>query len=542
MNPHASSKCARRLFMALAAITGIVFLAGCGSSSSTPVNQEGFTDASLSGTYVFSSSGTDVNGAPIAIAGAFTANGSTSSPSITAGTVDIVDPEFENDGGPPSFTAAQAVSSGSYEVSSDGRGQVTLNIAQYGAYKFDFALDSTSGGVISEFDSNGTGSGTLSLQTAITSFTPATYSFSVAGANGGVTGPLALAGAFSVDASGNVSGIEDYNDNLIVDSSGLTLEAGVATLGSGTGPGQIPIASASFPLTFDFYPIDSTHFKLIETDYLQFVSGDAYTQTGGATIPTSSMAFTLEGGVSAPLGIGGFITISGTSTNGLADVNDGGTVVGGTSFSGTATTPGTDGRVVLATSGVGDAVSTLVAYPSASGVVLLELDSNSLTEGLAVTSAGVAPANSTGYAFDLSAINTNDGEGDFEEDDIAQFTTNSSGGSFTGVADINDEGTTSANNAITGTYGAAQTSGAYSLTATLSNSDVLADFNAYPAASGQFLILETDSNQIGTGVFFAQTSPTAGVAQATAPRVASVVHTKPLLRKHAPIAYQHNVH
>jgi hypothetical protein len=146
MNPHASHKCAVRLLTALAAMTSILLIAGCGGSSSSapPPNQSGFSTSSLSGTYVFSSQGVDVNGYPVSIAGALMANGTGGNSSITAGTIDIVDPD-------PSFTAlspvAQSITGGSYTVNSDGRGQATLTSA-YGTYVFDFVLSSTSHGSI----------------------------------------------------------------------------------------------------------------------------------------------------------------------------------------------------------------------------------------------------------------------------------------------------------------------------------------------------------------------------------------------------------
>jgi len=83
---------------------------------------------------------------------------------------------------------------------------------------------------------------------------------------------------------------------------------------------------------------------------------------------------------------------------------------------------------------------------------MLETDTANLTIGSAqVQTAGAAIAASEGYGLNLSAINTSEGEGEFfEEDDIAQFTTTSSG--FSGVVDINDEGTTTPNQALAGTY------------------------------------------------------------------------------------------
>ena len=61
MNPLASTKCAARLLMALAAVSGLFLTAGCSSSNKVSTNSEGFTNASLTGTYVFSVECGDVN-------------------------------------------------------------------------------------------------------------------------------------------------------------------------------------------------------------------------------------------------------------------------------------------------------------------------------------------------------------------------------------------------------------------------------------------------------------------------------------------------
>ena len=63
-----------------ALVAMLAVLAGCGGSSGTanPVAPPsgGFSNSNLNGTYVFSISGTDVNGTPYAMVGTFTANGS----------------------------------------------------------------------------------------------------------------------------------------------------------------------------------------------------------------------------------------------------------------------------------------------------------------------------------------------------------------------------------------------------------------------------------------------------------------------------------
>src|SRR5271167_3450523 len=161
MNPHASPRCAGRLLMALAAMTCTILIAGCGSGGGPAIpNNQGFTNGSLNGTYIFTSQGVDESGAPLFIAGALVSNGTTIQ---QGGTMDVVDPEVTS---PP---YAQPITSGNYSISPDGRGKISLT-SSVGSFTFDVVLSSPQHGLVSEFDSNGTGSGTIDLQpTPITS-------------------------------------------------------------------------------------------------------------------------------------------------------------------------------------------------------------------------------------------------------------------------------------------------------------------------------------------------------------------------------------
>ncbi|MGA7302497.1 MAG: hypothetical protein WBX10_19425, partial [Candidatus Sulfotelmatobacter sp.] len=176
----------------LVALSTLLFLAACGGSGTsiaTPVAPPSgaFSNSNLNGTYVFSVSGTDANGAPYAMVGTFTANGSggNGKGSITAGTFDINDSAVFS-----SPAAGVSITSGStYSVTADGRGQAVIatNITSgtpgqtFPNLTFDFVLTDSSHGLITEFDSFGSGSGTLDLQAANT--TPSgTYAFSLSGA------------------------------------------------------------------------------------------------------------------------------------------------------------------------------------------------------------------------------------------------------------------------------------------------------------------------------------------------------------------------
>src|SRR5579863_8778719 len=80
----------------------------------------GFSNADLSGTYVFSTSGSDASGNFLTMVGTFTACGCTGG-TISAGVVDMNDPAF-------TATVVQlAITGGSYAVGVDGRGKASLS-------------------------------------------------------------------------------------------------------------------------------------------------------------------------------------------------------------------------------------------------------------------------------------------------------------------------------------------------------------------------------------------------------------------------------
>jgi hypothetical protein len=68
----------RNRFVLPFALSILAVLAGCGSSTSAPIPPPsgGFSNSNLKGTYVISTSGTDVNGFYLATAGTIAANGS----------------------------------------------------------------------------------------------------------------------------------------------------------------------------------------------------------------------------------------------------------------------------------------------------------------------------------------------------------------------------------------------------------------------------------------------------------------------------------
>src|SRR4029077_10028360 len=82
-------------------------------------------------------------------------------------------------------------------------------------------------------------------------------------------------------------------------------------------------------LTFDVYEVDSTHLKLIETDGLEILVGDVFSQPS-ATIPSGNLVFTMAGPDPGgnPFAAAGVMASDGTSLfpTGSEDLNDNGLV------------------------------------------------------------------------------------------------------------------------------------------------------------------------------------------------------------------------
>lgn len=513
MNPLTSIKSARRLLMALAAISSLLLLGACGSSSSSSGNQVGFSNSSLSGTYVFSSTGTDSeSGQFLVLAGAITADGSGH---ITGGNVDVVD-----------FNAGfgSGTATGSYVVGTDGRGQFQVAVTNVQSFKFNFVLSSTSHGLVTEYDTFGTGSGTIDLQTSLTGISQLanSYALSLAGADISDSFPLASAGSITFNSSGvSSAGIQDFNENAIP-LTGRAL-SGTATLGTGTAPGTMVLNGALGSSTFDFYPVDSTHFKVIETDLTNaFLAGDFYTQTN-ATIPAGQVVFTMAGGTTHtfPTVVGGYATTdaNGNFTNGSEDLNQTGSFVPGNAFSGLASSGGAvGGRVIVALTGLPTA-SQWVVYPTTSaGLIILEVDTDNVMLGAAYAQSATSFAATQNYGLNLTGINTSAG---VEIDDTVQFLTASPSSSpnMTGLLDENAGGTPSTPGAnFSATYTPdSGTTGRGNILAPSLPTTVNGGFGLeyYVVDGTTTLFIEGsngDTTQVALGSFIQQTTPTSQVA------------------------------
>lgn len=532
MNCLTSPSSSGRFFLLVAAISGIFLAAGCGSTSITQPNNNGFSNSDLNGTYVFSSEGTDADGSLIAMAGAFTANGSGG---ITAGTMDVIDPNVEL-----ASPVAQAITSGSYAITSDGRGKVTL-ASSVGTFTLDFVLASSSHGLISEFDTNGTGSGTIDLQTTVPTLSQLAgpYALSIAGSDPSDS-PFASVGAFTLNSSGDsTAGVEDFNyAGAFSGSSGQSLSVS-ATLGSGgTAPGSLTLDCPDYKgaLTYDYYPIDATHLKVIETDGVEYLEGDVFTQSG-ATIPNGTMVFT-TGGVtsSGPVVTGGFLASNGTGnflSGSLEDANNVGTIISQAPFTGTVNTTGpTGGRVVVGLSGYTPAIQWVI-YPfssgvSSSGLLIMEADSDAVANGSAYLQTATSFSASAGYGLNLTGDNDSPGE----VDDIAQFNATSPTNSpnMTGVLDENNEGSPSFGIGLSGTYTPdSPATGRGSISVPTINTEIgVLSLEYYTVDGSTMLLIEGDQDQVASGLFQVQSSASSSVSSSRAVSLA-----RPFVKAHA---------
>ena len=503
------------LLFALAALT---FLIACGGSSSpkvVPPPSGGFTNSSLSGTYVFSAAGTDVaNGVFFAITGTIVANGSGG---LTGGSFDFVDTVLGISTGNP-------VSGGSYNVSADGRGTAVLP----GNLGVDFVLTSSAHGLIIRFDNGGTASGTLDLQGTNTAIT-GSYAFSLFGVDN-LVNPLNSVGAFTVDGTGAITtGVQDFNDHYTISETGLTNLPLTGSVVAGANGATFTTTSVFGSLTFDVFPIDSTHLKFIETDGVNFLAGDAFTQQ--TTMPAAGqLVFTMAGfDVSGGsfFASGGYLTSDGTSqiTTGLQDINDislglGQTTVATSSFAATG-----GGRFTLTLNGIFNGSSstgtyTFAAYPSASGIQLLEIDGSGITSGAAYAQSSTSLSTPDGYALNLTGA---DSAGN-EVDEVAEFTAQN--GTVTGIADINDGGSLFSRQSLG--------SGTYALDTPATGRGVISTTQFglffYVVDNSNVIFIESDSNPVGLGTFQLQNSSGAAASAATAQRAISMFHPVPRAR------------
>jgi hypothetical protein len=505
--------------IALATFTGACS-SGVGGPPAPPPTGN-FSLASLSGSYAFQMSGTDINGSFIARVGSFMADGKGN---ITAGIEDVNDGGTINLNGSATPVVFDAAPQSTYTVLSNGRGTLKLHDAS-GTLTFSITLasataSSTSAGLMVETDGNATASGSFRAQAITTTFSPA-YAFDFSGVDASGAG-LSFVGQFSTNTTtGLTGGVLDENDGgsltslISIPPSTLTRDP---TYGATFGRGTVFING----LPFAFYIGDGSTLAFLEEDQTILTSGFATAQNAVPT-QTSGIAgsFVFDVGGSAngttsigPLaGAGRFDANGGAITNLFLDENFSGTAstFGGTSGISNVTftidAAGT-GRGTLAFTDVttGDVFSYVFYLTSPSGGFLQETSSAVVADGSLFLQSGTFTASSLAgsYIANWSGVN---GRNAFEEDFNAQFALSSAtSNNITGVVDYT-ELANSSNQIVTdagvaGTFtlkGNGTLGGSMANTVTLQAGGQTFHFSAYLISNNSILLIGTDSAHVVLG-------------------------------------------
>ncbi len=308
MNPLVFSKCATRLLMALAAISGIFLTAGCGSSGSPVIVKGGFSNASLKGTYSFTVKGYGFNANTLTAAnffiegGVFTADGNRN---ITAGTDDFVEAVANTT---QAFTDSVT---GTYSIGSDGAGDLTFNFPGGGQETYRVTLSDDGDLYMEEEDGGGTSAGSAHLQTSAT--TPSgTFVFRTHDVQVSATmGTLVISG-------GAVSG------SYLMVQNGTPVSGSIGAGGSITAPtggrGSIIYTVNGVTHQAEYYVVSSSQFLLLDTTTNVLSIGLAEQQSATAFSAASlsgSYTFGSSGETTTP----GFVNTVGVfTTDGVSQV------------------------------------------------------------------------------------------------------------------------------------------------------------------------------------------------------------------------------
>jgi hypothetical protein len=310
MNSLVSLTCARRVLVALAAIVGVLFTAACGSGSGSRITPLGgsFSRASLKGQYVMAHTGTAVNQSgtsadPFSETLVFTADG--------AGNLTVTVDDFDQDG---QFLNPTLPESGTYAISSDGTGSISVGGASYAITMIDdghFYVMEQDGGATSS------GYGELQDTSAFTAPPSGNFVFKSHRVNAS-----ARVGGIAI-AAGAISGTEDLLD-LGITSNSVAVSSSVAmTTPNTNGEGSFTLSDGT---SFNYYVVNSSKFH--------FMANNGSLEIGMAEAQSGSFSLaTLAAGTSYVFGSSGDTTVSGSQgihSAGVFTVDGAGSVTTGT--------------------------------------------------------------------------------------------------------------------------------------------------------------------------------------------------------------------
>ena len=390
------------------------------------------------------------------------------------------------------------------------------------------------------FTANGTAGAYKVTATVPGVSTPASFSLTNATANfsfylnglealNGGFNYYALSGAVSLDANGNVLGGEqDYNDAFGLTSpqpSGDMISGGTLTVDPITGQGTLTLITDNTALgvsgteTLGVQFVNAKHALVVQFDGSATSSGSMDSQTLPSTL-SGGYAFTLSGVDPAGFSVvsGGLFSISGTALqNGVADVDDDGTVTLGTAFTGIVSAPDSFGRGTITNTTIATTINYYVVGPEA--IRIIDVDTTDSLVGSAFGQGSGAFSN-TSLGSSVFGVESNSFGVLYAA--AGMFSTVPGSGTFSGVADDDEQGAILSGSAISGTYSVASNGyGSLTITPTqLQNVSALGiymtdpnlnlnDPNNTTSGLGGALVADLDLNVNGTGVLIPQTDTAA---------------------------------
>jgi hypothetical protein len=504
-----------------------------GNATATAVATIIYSDASLQGPFAFAySGGTGANF--ISVAGSFVADGQGG---IVSGVEDI-----EN------FTTGISVQvpiqNGSYLVGPDGRTNASLNTGGQTGSTLQFALISNQHALVIRFDQNAVASGRIDQQnvnalTNSNSVISGPYVIGIAGEDLSQK-TMGVVGKFSASGTGLISAantIFDVNDGGVVTTPTSAPTSTVSISGlygfdaafPGTGRGTITLTLTTHSSTnntntnellqFAFYVVDNTHVLLVEIDHNALLAGDMFAAQAGNSFSAASLAaanypFSTSGSSKVGAFAAGGVFKSdgvGNITGGAFDSNNAGTAGTNTTIAACGyTVDVTTGRIDLrlftgtgACPGGANANSAEFAvYETAQGsALLLEIDANAISSGVAFKQAA-APAAVTGsFALNIAGQGTAQNlAGAIPQDAVGQVTL--TGTSVpSGTIDINNFNAVFSADPVStaSTFAAPDVNGRGIATLNATNPTASFSLIYYIIDSTRALLLDQDKTRVGTG-------------------------------------------
>ncbi|HZQ71128.1 MAG TPA: hypothetical protein VFA68_21565 [Terriglobales bacterium] len=441
----------RKLYLSLGLIA-LALCAGCGSDSNNnppPTPTGNFSNASLSGQYVYQVSGFDFSsgtGVPYVRAGVFSANG--------AGALTTVVDDFSEG------SATSSTISGTYSISNDGTGSLVFSFPS-GSLTYAITLVSSSKVYLAEADTTFSGGGIAEKQdtTAFAAAPSGTFVFKRRSLTTGGT-PTSYVGSFSLSA-GTITTGANSQDSLVFGSTltSVALSSALfntpdATLGRASG--TITDGSA-VSTTFIYYVVDANNLRFLTTDGGVTGLGRAERQST-TTFTNASLngpfAFGASGDTTSLFGgirtAGRFMADgNGGITAGAFDNVTDGNVTLNSAFTGSYTMAAT-GRAAV-TIGSGSQIYWMVSPTRA---FFLTNSSTQLSDGTADAQVGSNFSNASvngQFAFLMNGFTIQTGGSTSTLDRVATLQFDGKGGLILNEF-VNSNGSTSTTGFLTGTY------------------------------------------------------------------------------------------